>query len=323
MLTQVKHSGFEAIVSIKDKTLVFRADGGGHRGIGHLMRCLALAEAAAALGGRTSLWTEACPPPVAALYRDRGIPIERPSSRADWLIVDSYDITSEMRDSLRTSAQRMLVIDDVGDNGPYEADLLVNPNLGASEPGFLAGSDYIFLRQDVLSAKTKRSFGPVKHILISCGGSDPAQANPSVLHALRGLPTDVEVRLLTGVDVSPEAAPNVECVSASFDIAAHLNWADLAILAAGTVQWEAAYLGCPFIPLIIADNQKPGTDAFANQVGFEALDWRSEHHIQALANAVTALMALPEERQRRAYIGQHIIDGQGCQRMLAAIAQIA
>lgn len=326
-------------MGLSGKKIIFRADGGPKRGIGHLMRCLALADGAADLGGQVWLASRDVPEMVRGLFQARGYQVfgaERgiEALAADWLVVDNYDIDAAERQQLAGAASKLAIIDDAGDNGPYEADLLINPNPFASQnlyaPANSAaiGAPHVLLRREILEAKQPRHFGDAQKILVSCGGSDPAKAAIDVLALLERLrDVPLHIRMLLGplgtdLQYTAHSTHTITIVRGARDMEMHLNWADIAILAAGTTQWEAAYLGCPFIALIIADNQLNGARGFAEAGGSMAIDWRAERHPGTFLKAFQSLQRDAKAREVMSRCAQSLIDGQGAARIAGRMAQM-
>ena len=112
------------------KRLLIRADGGATIGAGHVMRCLALAQAWRKSGG--DVWfahAEIAPPLAARLQREgfssiqfdvqRGTALdaERTCDLADreavdWVVADGYCFDVTWQRAIRASGHRLLVIDD-------------------------------------------------------------------------------------------------------------------------------------------------------------------------------------------------------------------
>ena len=148
-------------------TLLLRADAGPSIGVGHLSRCVALAEAAVARGWRVHLagsvqgadWLLARlsaldVPVVAATDLTAGDP--------DVVVVDHYGIGElpEVR-----AAARLVSFED-GDFGRRAADVVVDANLAPAvrpadgSPLVLAGPRFAPLRSDVVAARRRGSPGP-------------------------------------------------------------------------------------------------------------------------------------------------------------------
>lgn len=225
-------------------------------------------------------------PPAHAAWA--GVPWERDAGEtraaldqtpADWLILDHYAFDARWEDQVRSGARKLMVIDDLADR-PHRADLLLDQNLGRSEADYagflpaaatcLLGPHYALLkpafaalREKALAARVGR---PLRHLLISMGGVDVADATSRILSAMTTapLPPDARVTIVMGRN-----APALQRVR---DLAAQLPWkaelaidvtdmprlmadADLAIGAAGTTTWERCCLGLPTIILETAANQ--------------------------------------------------------------------
>lgn len=334
-------------MSLAGRKIILRADASHARGIGHVMRCMALGDQLQAAGAQLCFAAASLPEATERQIIARGHQVLRlpggaesdlaalKNINAHWLVVDSYDIDAADRARLAQAAPRMAIIDDVCDNGPYDADLLINPNPGAHladyQPALQGarhaiGAAYVLLRPEIIAAKTARSFHAKGNVFISCGGSDPTNAAQRCLDYLSAFDAarlEIEVLLgpaakTPGIENAAKQNPHkVRLLGATQSIEKQLNWADVALLAAGTTQWEAAYLGCPFIALAVADNQLPGAQHFARQCGSSLLDWRSTQDSISFIAAFSDLYGNAALCEHRAATGQRLIDGQGAQRAAA------
>ena len=153
--------------------VVFRTDASIQIGTGHVMRCLALADA---LRERGTYCTFICRPhqghllELIALRGHKAValpalstdtkPADLPHAAwlgadwmsdaedtrqvlgdeaVDWLVVDHYALDASWEQVLRPNCQRLMVIDDLADR-PHDCDLLLDQNLGrtaADYSGFL------------------------------------------------------------------------------------------------------------------------------------------------------------------------------------------
>ncbi|MEM6683632.1 MAG: glycosyltransferase, partial [Pseudomonadota bacterium] len=242
-----------------------------------------------------------------------------------------YDIDAAGRAELFRHAQRRVVIDDMRNNGPYAADLLINPNPGATEYAEMrsaVGADYVLLRREILGAKAPRDYTGARNILISCGGSDPSGAAQVTLDALQNFTNAVlHIRCIAGPFTAPStkldmALHSCEVIEQTTEMQQHLNWADIAILAAGSTLWEAAYLATPMLAIVVADNQMPGTRAAADAGALMMIDWRQR---AVPAGLLTMFTEMHANQARRASFAEHaaaLIDGLGAERAAQQIAQI-
>lgn len=148
-------------------TCLFRVDAAPFMGVGHLSRCLALAQMLRARGARVvficrdmgggaqdqvvrqgfELHTlPALSPPVNLVDTRQWLGcdqaedaaatlavLQRESLQPDWLIVDHYGIHAEWEKYLRVACQRIMVIDDLADRH-HDCDLLLDQSLRDDNP---------------------------------------------------------------------------------------------------------------------------------------------------------------------------------------------
>jgi UDP-2,4-diacetamido-2,4,6-trideoxy-beta-L-altropyranose hydrolase len=231
---------------------------------------------------------DAAPPGPPAHAAWAGVTWERDSGEtraildhapADWLILDHYAFDARWEDQVRPGARKLMVIDDLADR-PHRADLLLDQNLGRSEEDYadllpgtatcLLGARYALLKPAFAALRDKalaaRAGRPPRHLLISMGGVDVADATSRILSAMMTVPLPTECRVTIVMGGSAPALQRVR------DLAAQLPWkaelaidiadmprlmadADLAIGAAGTTTWERCCLGLPTIIMETAANQ--------------------------------------------------------------------
>jgi UDP-2,4-diacetamido-2,4,6-trideoxy-beta-L-altropyranose hydrolase len=198
----------------------------------------------------------------------------------DWLVVDHYAFDACWQRAVAGSEMRIMVIDDLADR-PHEADLLLDQNLGREASDYdglvpercqrLIGPRYALLRPEFAAARAASLAGrlgrPLRHILITMGGTDAIDATSYVLDALRGaaLPDDAHLTVVMGRNAP--ALARVQSFAAEMpwptevavdvaDMAELMAEADLAVGAGGGTTWERCCMGLPSIIVQTADNQK-------------------------------------------------------------------
>jgi UDP-2,4-diacetamido-2,4,6-trideoxy-beta-L-altropyranose hydrolase len=142
--------------------VVFRVDASQRIGVGHLMRCLTLAEALRVRGVRSRFVCRQLPETIADLIVSKrhelirmqcpadavvaaaelphsawlGLPQEEDARQVvtalgghacDWLVVDHYALDARWEQQLRVSASRIFVIDDLADRN-HDCDVLLDQN---------------------------------------------------------------------------------------------------------------------------------------------------------------------------------------------------
>ncbi len=205
--------------------LCLRADARPDIGIGHLLRCLALAQAWQDRGGTATFVTATESPALLKRLESEGFAVHRlqaeaasPADAAEtaaaartrgasWIVVDGYAFGPGYLQALSADGKQLLAIDDLATQDFTAARLIVNPNVQAT-PGLyagnkggdrvLAGSRFALLRREFRANATVPE-GPAKqtgpdadkrglpgHVVITMGGSDPPNATGRILEILAG-----------------------------------------------------------------------------------------------------------------------------------------
>jgi UDP-2,4-diacetamido-2,4,6-trideoxy-beta-L-altropyranose hydrolase len=335
--------------------LLIRADAGPQIGAGHLMRCLALAQAWQDSGGdclfASAPMNSALQERLAAEGFGRTQIDAPPGSDADaratieaarqhnagTVVLDGYGFDAGFQEKIKLAGFRLLVLDDYGHARHYWADWILNQNLRATpemyrnrEAGgrLLLGSQYVLLRREFRKWRdwVRDGRGVARNILVSLGGSDPANATPRVLQALRTLARES----WEGVVIAGPANPNraaIEATSAKCglpaqvvqnpdDLPSIMARADLAVSGAGATCWELAFMGVPAVLLVLADNQKVVAEPLAAAGAAWNLGALETATPAIIGRALQSMMIDTSARQEMSRRGRALIDGEGCARVL-------
>jgi UDP-2,4-diacetamido-2,4,6-trideoxy-beta-L-altropyranose hydrolase len=206
---------------------LIRADANSVIGTGHVMRCLALAQAWQDAGGSVAFACADLPDSLFERLATEQCVVHKidapPGSESDvgqtrrlaeaiapkWVVLDGYDFGSAFQLALRDEEWRLLFIDDDGRHAGYHVDVLLNQNAGAAAVLYgrhmhatrlLLGCQYAMLRREFL--RTPRKLGTsqkVSRLLLSLGGGDAKNLTQQFLVAVWPcIPTDCEVDVLIG-----------------------------------------------------------------------------------------------------------------------------
>src|SRR5208337_4043288 len=221
---------FAAQKVMKRGNLVVRADATVRSGTGHVMRCLALAQAWHDAGGQVSFAMAEATPPIEERLRNESFEVTRLAVQvgsavdaertsqlafqhgATWVVVDGYEFSAEYQANLKRRGLKVLFIDDNGHARHYSADLVLNQNAHAAE-GFypsrdsstrlLLGPRFVMLRREFTSWRGwNREIPPVaRRVLVTMGGSDPDNVTQKVVEAILSqgdFEVDFEVTVVAG-----------------------------------------------------------------------------------------------------------------------------
>jgi len=338
--------------------LVLRSDGGQTVGGGHVMRCLALAQAWSEGGGRVGFCAAALAPSLRQRLGRENVEIidieTAAGSAADAdatlaaatrlgaavCVVDGYHFSVDYRRRLREGGRKVAAIDDNGEIGTYVDDLVINQNRHAASHLYrdradytrlMLGTEYALLRREFREWRGEARTFPtsLREILLTLGAADPENATARIIAGLApAMPSTARLAIVIGgsnphadtIAASAERLPACRVIRDPGDgMPALMATADLAICGGGSTMWEMAFLGVPFIPVIIADNQRQAVLAMMRD-GYAGVDAGAiERDIPAL---VTAL-GDADRRRTLSDLGRRLVDGRGAERVCAALRALS
>lgn len=326
-------------------------------GTGHVMRCLALAQALAEQGHESHLAACEIPDALTERLQREGVPVtkleaERASSQdleatvrlaqeteANCLVLDGYSFQRDYQARLRNAAC-LCVIDDCAKADGYSADLLLNPNLFGTEEMYagqevgrvLAGAKYAVLRREFWHQADKPASTRSRRILITMGGSDPDNVTGKAVRSVKKVTLEhVEIRAIVGAGnpywetlqvQAGRAGHPVELLRDVQNMREQYEWCDVCVASAGNTALELACVGVASLFMIIVDNQEPVARAI-RKFGFgRVLGWHEDVNEEAIRAGVRDVLVSTEERDRMGRWGRESVDGQGALRVAAALAEL-
>ena len=278
---------------IKSPYIVFRADGGAELGIGHIMRCLTLADQVCCMGFKILFICSPLESTIQRLIIDKGFELRviEGDNGTDskqcinilkgyvtkLLIVDHYSLDNLWEKELKVVVDELMVIDDLA-NRYHDSDYLVDSAYGRSEIDYeklvsktcklLLSTDYTILRPEFramrsLALNKRVNTSSIKRILINFGGTDTLNLSIPTIELLK------RVGFMGNIDILISSACKnlislTSVCSSLRDVVLHVDCtnvaelmlnSDLAIGSLGTSTWERCCLGLPCISVAVADNQ--------------------------------------------------------------------
>ncbi len=339
--------------------LILRADGGPDIGGGHVMRCLALAQAWSEGGGRAVFCAATLAPSLRQRLVDEGfacIAIEAAcGSTADGeataaaavsldarvIVVDGYQFPVAFHRRLRDAGLKVAALDDNGEIGACVDDLVINQNRHASPALYpqraghtrlLLGTEYALLRREFRGWQGPLRQFPahVRQALVTLGAADPRNVTVGVIASIGPALTAAGEILVVVGGSNPHAdalaaraaqLPNCHLIhDPGADLPRLMAAADLAVCGGGTTMWEMACMGLPFIPIVIAENQRQAVAAMAGD-GYLTVDGTAV--ARDLPGAVAALAADAVRREALSRRGRQLVDGRGAERLCTALRALA
>lgn len=276
--------------------LIIRADASSRIGAGHVMRCLAIAQAWSDEGGKVEFVSGELPVTLNDRIITEGFKCTSVDSvtgtladakelaslamarNARAVVLDGYHFDERYHAVIAQSITVTLAIDDDARLPHYSSRFVLNQNLGATEEAYpnidqhtqlLLGTQYALLRREFLQSNPGRQFGSLEkqsfRCLVTLGGSDPGNVTANAIRGLQLLDDDhMEVRVIIG-GLNPHGDDLAKVISGDkrfcllrnvVNMAAEYAWANFAIAAGGSSNWEMCYFGLPRLLFVIADNQR-------------------------------------------------------------------
>lgn len=343
-----------------DSKLVIRADASSRMGTGHVMRCLALAQAWQDAGGKTIFVM--CPTGLELEARLRledveivQLPLTGGSIEdamktvevakvegASNVVLDGYHFGYMYQNIIRSSAGCLLVVDDNADKERYCADIILNQNLSASAELYqgrggdallLLGTPYVMLRREYYNwqgwrREVKRS---ASRFLITLGGSDPDNVTLKVIHALKKVNIK-ELEAVVVVGIGNPHCRELELAAKKLNINIHIvrdvsnmpelmAWADVAVAAGGSTSWERAFMGLPSLIVVIADNQRMIAEEINKAGASLNLGWHEDISIEDIMESLLNLSLDFDLRGSMAQRSQELVDSKGSARIIRALIE--
>jgi UDP-2,4-diacetamido-2,4,6-trideoxy-beta-L-altropyranose hydrolase len=343
---------------VDEGTILIRADASVAMGTGHVMRCLALAQAWHDAGGRAIFAMAGPLPSVRERLLHEGVCILGISASAgteedavrtaalarehavDWVVVDGYQFGRDYQQTLKAAGFKILFLDDYGHAGHYCADVVLNQNASADERAYesrepytrlLLGPQYCLVRREFKAWRDwRREIAPAGHrVLVTMGGSDPENFTERAIAALNSIEDDkLEATLVVGgTNARSEflgeiVAKGKRKISLRRDVsnmAELMAWADVAVSAAGTTCWEMCLMGLPAVLVDLAENQTPVARALDRQGCAMHLGGPSDVSSVMLAETVEKLLSCEKNRRAMSMRCRELVDGRGTTRVVSAL----
>jgi spore coat polysaccharide biosynthesis predicted glycosyltransferase SpsG len=333
-----------------------RCDADPRTGVGHVARCVALAEEFAARGARVTFLGDLEVPWARRQVTDRGYGLlpgpttpdalvaATRSTGHDLVVLDSYVLDPAHGAALRRAGLPVVAIVDGPTHGQV-ADLYVDANLDADlvpvplppGAGRLAGLPYALIRDAVRARRPPcppAARDGVPRVLCFFGGTDALGAAPTVARLLvaTGRPfaaTVVAARPPLAAELAavvPGSAQSLTVIPPSDDLPSLVVRADLVVGAAGSSTWELLCLGAAAAVVAVADNQRWAHDRVVARglaVGLGPLETLADGGSAFAVDALRELLARPRHRAELAARGWRAVDGRGRARVTDAAVRLA
>lgn len=335
--------------------VAFRVDGHAELGMGHLIRCLALAqEIREAANTNVEFITKGYKEAIRRISKEghivKVIPMgasqdeelalavnELEKFGPDIVITDLPYTTEENLRKLKGVGGLLISIDDLALT-PLCSDLVISGYLSAklkkykaTNPNakFFIGPKYLtlqktFERMNKVRRKIKKD---ARSVLVTLGGADPENLTAKVVRALNGMSRKLKVTVILGpaythhgelrelLKDARESRPEFVVKSNVKNMAKLMMEADVALTAGGETIYELAATGTPAINISHVEHQSINARELARKGVVINLGLGEEVSKEQISSAVEYLLGDKNRRQKMSARGKKLVDGKGAKRV--------
>ncbi|MBE6085499.1 MAG: UDP-2,4-diacetamido-2,4,6-trideoxy-beta-L-altropyranose hydrolase [Selenomonas ruminantium] len=272
--------------------VVIRADGNGKIGMGHYMRCFAIAYELRRRGEEVCFLL--APDADAGAVREQGYPLHQLEKIAEPLGWDAAEAAEWLKgqeqatvfiDTYRIDSEAMALLSDAAHNACYMDDLyafdypianIINYNLEAGKESYQGlltsktelyiGPAYYPVREEILHAKVKHLRLKARRILITTGATDPLHIELALLKRIVQDKQLLALELIVqcGLYYEKDYLEELQEFSAQYDCIRLQGWTkdmgalyascDICIAPGSSSMSEAMTVGIPCISFAFVDN---------------------------------------------------------------------
>ncbi len=263
------------------------------------------------------------------------------SNNAFALILDGYQFDSEYQKKVYDSSFKLIYIDDLiypnyfCDLVINQADILPERYKTIKQTKYLLGSSYVLLRPDFLKVAKNdlREINSIKNIFISFGGADVSNTTLKVLKALLVLNIECTIHLLSGpLNQNSSEIANLCSEKSTLNFYSNLSSSqvkeliancDLALIPNSNLSLEACAVRILMITGITANNQLGYYNSFqANKLSLGIGNW-DEVSGYEITNTVKKIINYTYNQKKSQLLNQKkYIDGFSGERILRQIEAV-
>jgi len=337
--------------------ILFRCDGSSEIGLGHVVRCLALADELRRIYGCHIAFAMRQGPICFDMIKNKGYEIYPSNNHVEtfdykeWMdhVVNATNPKAfilDVRDDMP-----MLLLQDMCDRGilivtiddPSDrrllADLAFYPPIPQVKSmdwnGFNGelhvGWEWVILRPEFAqhrSTERQKTSVARPNILITMGGSDPAGLTFMAVDALRMVSEEYEATVVIGPGFNDKKAllkkisemgKEIHVAQSPSNMAQIMSEADLAIASFGVTAYELAAMGVPAIYLCLTEDHAESASAFVEAGVAESLGIYIHVTNDELSIAIRRTLTDAPNRLKMSKRACQLVDGRGTERIASMV----
>ncbi|MCZ7401453.1 MAG: UDP-2,4-diacetamido-2,4,6-trideoxy-beta-L-altropyranose hydrolase [Candidatus Methanoperedens sp.] len=328
--------------------IFFRVKAAPELGMGHLVRCLALAEKLKDLAPDMDITFITSSNAVSDRVRSCGYgSIDLPLSvsmveeikhykkclNKSIIITDIPNIPEQYIHALKENGCIVVSIDDCSKTLFY-SDILINPNLNpctqhaySSGTQYYSGAEYVILKKafEKYAGKKKRIKEKVESLFLCFGGGDNNNITGKIVNIIKEIEIDTNVVIgmlypyKNELIKSVEEHKNIKIKINANNIDELIDEADLAMISGGTMLYEICAVGTPAIIICQNEDQNTECEFFAQTnaaINFGVYDKINK---EAVLDTVHNLINDHKNRMLLSKNAKQLIDAKGADRIVKII----
>lgn len=259
----------------KNSIIWFVCQANEKTGLGHLIRCISLANELVRFGKEVNFYGDFSNQAQILLNSwklnftldNRSIlELLKNLSSCSQVILDSYQyVSSDLNPS-----HSYVLIDDFYRLENYPVVGVINFTLMAylydykKKGAHLSalGPEY-FLPNPALKKPTYKFHSTIKNILILIGSGDKLNLTPKIINALNYIQQPLKLRVITPENFNEDTYHELDILPIQSNMEPHYRWADFCITSGGLAKYEAAYLGKPAAVISLTELEQDETEKFS------------------------------------------------------------
>ena len=338
-------------MNLKNRKIVIRVDGSQELGLGHIFRCMALADSLKGceicflVRENPSVETILKQNDVTYLTRDLNIQqelgllaAEVKKKQIDAIITDLLVYPDGYLEMLKQTNAILITFHELEKSfSCSDMDINYNTFIGfddyqnISSMNTCFGPSYVIIRDGIRSLKPAELSKEAKTILITMGGSDPNGITLKVAEALEHLSGKVKIIIHSGpafkfqTTLSSVFGKGVDSITVKKNVpelGTLMIDADVAVASGGNIMYELCYLGIPSVIISQNRHQYEFAEELEKKGAVKSVGLSKDVEKSTIRKIVKDVCNSYEWRMMMSENAKNIIDGKGIDRITAKIYQL-
>lgn len=319
--------------------LCFIVEGNSNIGLGHIMRCIALAKEFRRRG--FNIYFYSLNKEGVNKIEENNFTVINKLNKYNVIIVDKYELSYKFFHELKKYTHKLVYIDDLNEFD-YPVDIVVNGSLIANDLNYekynnknkklLLGTKYNLLRNEFNNLTNIAIKKKVEDIMITTGGSDSFGMTYKLATFIRENSRYNNIKLhivigsgfnnITELKLRLNCLKNIKVYQNVSKMSIIMNKCDIAISAGGGTLYELCACGVVTIGFILAKNQEMITNRMDELGYIKSIGWYSEVTNKELTKALDYYINNLDERIKKSIKQKMLVDGKGTRRVVDEIIKI-